>query len=141
MSLHTATLLLGSNLNNREKNLEEAKRRLESYAMTIIKETKVIETDPVEFVSPYKFLNFALEIQTSLSPVSLLKTLKKIEREIGRTLDSKATGKVTDRLIDLDIVSYDNLEFKSPTLELPHLRHLTEREFSMQLLEELKAMV
>ena len=109
--------------------------------MTIIKETKVIETDPVEFVSPYKFLNFALEIQTSLSPVSLLKTLKKIEREIGRPLDSKATGKVTDRLIDLDIVSYDNLEFKSPTLQLPHLRHLTEREFSMQLLEELKAMV
>ncbi len=140
MSLHKAILLLGSNINDREKNIELAKRHLESYAGPIIKETRVIETDPIEFASRYKFLNFALEIQTTLSPIALLKTLKKIERDMGREMDSRASGKIMDRIIDLDIVSYDALEFKSKTLELPHKRHLNEREFSIKLLEELNAL-
>ena len=91
----------------------------------------------MEFASFHNFYNFALILKTQLSPIKLLETIKKIERDLGRDKDSKSLGGFSDRIIDIDIVRYSGLKFKSGTLEIPHLKHLNEREFSKKILENL----
>lgn len=139
MSLRSATLLLGSNLNNPEKNLEEARLRIIENIGPILRETSVMKSLPVEYESSSIFYNFAAEIETSLSPIELLKNLKIIEKQMGREKDSREMGGYSDRIIDIDIVLYDGIHFESPTLSIPHDKHLNKREFSMELLRELEA--
>jgi 2-amino-4-hydroxy-6-hydroxymethyldihydropteridine diphosphokinase len=67
---------------------------------------------------------------THLSPIQLLDFVKSIEKEMGRANDSKASGGYSDRVIDIDIVTYNELKFVSERLEIPHKKHLFEREFS-----------
>ncbi len=136
MSQHKAVLLLGSNLGNPKINLETAINKLNNKNINILKKSKFIKSDPVEFVSSNIFCNIALIIFTKLSPIQLLLEIKRIEKEMGRLKDSTYTGGYTDRIIDIDIVSYDNLEFVSKSLEIPHKRHLFEREFSKILLND-----
>ena len=97
----------------------------------------MIETVPVEFVSNNIFRNIALGLFTQHSPFFLLKAVKRIEEEMGRLSDSFAIGEVVDRLIDIDIVTYDNINFESNKLILPHKKHLFERDFSKVLLQSL----
>ena len=66
-----------------------------------------------------------------------MKAVKRIEEEMGRLSDSFAIGEVVDRLIDIDIVTYDNINFESNKLILPHKKHLFERDFSKVLLQSL----
>ncbi|MFP7656028.1 2-amino-4-hydroxy-6-hydroxymethyldihydropteridine diphosphokinase [Chryseobacterium proteolyticum] len=75
-------------------------------------------------------------IRTHLSPIQLLDFVKSIEFEMGRTSDSKSSGGYKDRIIDIDIVKYDELKFISERLEIPHTKHLYEREFSRVLLND-----
>jgi 2-amino-4-hydroxy-6-hydroxymethyldihydropteridine diphosphokinase len=78
-----------------------------------------------------------LYILTDFSPLKLLNEIKRIEKEMGRVQDSFKVGRYVDRIIDIDIVQYDDIIFKSNTLEIPHRKHLFEREFSKKLLKEL----
>lgn len=137
MSFRTAVLLLGSNLGNRKKNLAEAVDLLEQNKIRILESTEVIQTQPVEFVSDNYFCNFAAVVETNLSPLQMLKTVKKIEVLMGRLRDSREFGKITDRIIDIDIVRYDNISFYSKDLALPHQGHLN-RDFSLELLARLQ---
>ena len=136
MSQHKVVLLLGSNLGNPQLNIENAINRLNTNNISVLKKTNFLTTEPVEFVSNNIFCNIALIIFTELSPIQLLKYIKTIEVEMGRANDSKVTGGYTDRIIDIDIVSYDNIEFTSKSLEIPHKKHLFEREFSRILLKD-----
>jgi 2-amino-4-hydroxy-6-hydroxymethyldihydropteridine diphosphokinase len=76
------------------------------------------ETPPWGFESDNNFLNVALGMDTSLSPVELLYLTKQIEREMGRM--PKSSDAYQDRLIDIDILLYENLILHTQELTLPH---------------------
>lgn len=131
-------LLLGSNLGEVENNLSRAISLLEKRIGKVIKKSKIIKTLPVEFDSSNIFCNIAVNFETALSPILLLREIKKIEKEMGRVSDSRDFGEYRDRIIDIDIVCYDGIHFISKDLELPHQKHLHQREFSKELLKELE---
>lgn len=131
-------LILGSNLGDRKSNIERALAQIEKEIGTILKQTEFLETEPVEFVSSNIFCNIAASILTGMSPMEVLKSVKKIEREIGRVMDSSMLEKYEDRVIDIDIVRFENLLFKCERLNIPHFRHLYERDFSKKIIGELK---
>ena len=92
------------------------------------------ETEPWGFQSENTFLNAALQLDTSLSPLELLKATQEIEIEMGRT--QKSNGAYHDRIIDIDILLYDDLVLQTPELTLPHpLMH--ERLVVMEPLAEI----
>ena len=136
MSQHVVVLLLGTNLGDKKKNIEDAVEWIEKSIGKIDFQSKILETIPIDFVSYNNFFNFAIELRTVLSPMEVLIQVKDIEQKLGRMKDSKALGGYQDRLIDIDIVKYDHLEFYSKKLEIPHQAHL-KREFSIELLEDL----
>ncbi|SIQ19351.1 2-amino-4-hydroxy-6-hydroxymethyldihydropteridinediphosphokinase [Chryseobacterium sp. RU37D] len=137
MSQHKVVLLLGSNLGNQKKNLETALQKIKEEGIEILQISEFLTSKPVEFVSSNIFCNIASIISTSLSPIQLLDFVKSIEFEMGRNNDSKVTGGYADRVIDIDIVKYNELKFISGRLEIPHKKHLFEREFSKILLKDL----
>ncbi len=137
MSLYEVKLLLGSNKNFPEKNIELAIKRLEKDVGKIQKKSKILKTLAEEFVSCNIFCNIALSICTPLSPIQLLKAIKKIETELGRTLDSRDLGAYYDREIDIDIVEFERLKFVCEELNIPHYKHKYTREFSKTLLDEI----
>lgn len=135
MSQHKVVLLLGSNIGDKKNNLGTALEAIGRKA-EILKISEYLTSEPVEFVSSNIFCNIATIIFTHLSPIQLLNFIKKIETEMGRINDSSITGDYTDRIIDIDIVKYDELKFTSKRLEVPHRKHLFEREFSKILLKD-----
>jgi len=110
---------------------------LEKRAGKIIKKTKISKTLPVEYDSDNVFCNIAVSMQTAHSPIKLLDEIKEIETEMGRIHDSKFFGEYRDRIIDIDIVSYEGLIFSCDRLKIPHHKHLYDRDFSRKLLDEL----
>ncbi len=135
MSQHKAVLLLGSNLGDQKKNVETALERIKDGGNEILRISEFLASEPVEFASSNIFCNIAVIILTHLSPIQLLDFVKSIEIEMGRLSDSRSQG-YTDRIIDIDIVTYNGLVFASERLEIPHRKHLFEREFSGILLKD-----
>lgn len=92
------------------------------------------ETEPWGFQSENTFLNAALQLETSLSPLGLLEATQQIEVEMGRT--QKSNGTYHDRIIDIDILLYDDLILQTPELTLPHPL-MQDRRFVMEPLLEI----
>lgn len=137
MSTHHAVLLLGSNIGDQKKNIETAFALMEEQRIFVLNKSELTYTEPVEFASTNIFCNIASRIEAQLSPFQLLKTLKNIEKKMGREADSAILGRYADRIIDIDIVYYDNIRFNSRLLKIPHYKHIAEREFSKKLLEQI----
>ena len=138
MSQYKVTLLLGSNLGDQKKNLENAILRIENNIGKVISKSNFLYSNPVEFASFNIFCNIAILISTHLSPIDLLKAIKSIEKSMGRECDSVFYGEYTDRIIDIDIVTFNNISFENHKLSIPHKKHIEEREFSQKLLNNLK---
>lgn len=127
-------LSLGTNLGDKQANLEKAICHIARFA-TIIRRSSIIETAPWGFESQNSFLNMVVAIETTLSPLQLLDATQHIEREMGRTEKSE-NGIYHDRIIDIDIITYNKKKMDTPRLILPHPRaHL--RDFVMVPLREL----
>ncbi len=116
-------LSLGSNLGDRPANLRSAIAAL-APAVRVTRESPVYETAPWGFEDQPSFLNMVVEGETDLPPLELLKFLKTLETELGRT----PTFRYGPRLIDLDILFYDDLILETPELTIPHPK-LHERAF------------
>ena len=130
-------LSLGSNLGNRERHLKDAKTAIEQYIGKILSESSVYENEAVGFVGN-SFLNQVIKIETTLSPKFLLKNTQEIEIKLGRTQKSiikNGNPVYNNRIIDIDILLYDDLQIDTETLTIPHPR-MQEREFVMKLLQE-----
>lgn len=113
---------LGTNLGNHSKNLAKAVESLKTLG-TVIKQSHIYESEPWGYNSQHLFSNQVIELDTDLSPVELLQTTQAIEKDMGR--ESKTGDTYTDRIMDIDLIAYDNLIFDSPRLKLPHpLMHL-----------------
>jgi len=78
-----------------------------------------VETEPWGFVSDNAFLNAVIEIDTSLTPYELLRVTQGIERSMGRTRKS-INGNYSDRIIDIDILLYEDVVVGEPELTIPH---------------------
>ena len=128
----TVYLGLGSNLGDRKKNIELALKELNQNGVAVEKMSSVIETEPVGGPRQGKFLNAAARASTLLSPQDLLITLKSIETKLGRV----KTVKYGPRVIDIDILLYDNIKLKTDQLEIPHPQIFT-RDFVMRPLAEI----
>jgi 2-amino-4-hydroxy-6-hydroxymethyldihydropteridine diphosphokinase len=123
MEKHIVYLALGSNLDDRLANLKEAAASL-SPQMEVRARSHIYETPPWGYEDQPKFLNQALKVQTYLQPEPLLRHIKRLEIALGR----KASFPNGPRLIDIDILFYDEIVLNTSTLTLPHPR-LHERGF------------
>jgi len=120
---HTTFLALGSNLGDRIANLRAARFALPP-SVVIRRSSPIYETPPWGVTDQPAFLNRVLEAETDLEPEPLLAYLKWIETGLGRT-PSERWG---PRLIDIDILFYDDLILDLPRVTIPH-PHLHERAF------------
>ena len=122
---------LGSNLGNREENINRAIHLLREKCK-ILKVSSIYETEPVGYKNQGLFLNCAVEAETGLKPQELQKFFHSIEKILGRV----KTIKNGPRTMDLDILFYDGHIIKSKNLAIPHPR-LHERLFVLEPLKEL----
>lgn len=129
-----AYLALGTNIGNKRRNMITAAALLAERVGDVLALSGFYETEPWGFQSDNTFLNAALQLETRLSPQELLIATQHIEMEMGRT--EKSNGVYHDRIIDIDILLYDDLILQTPELTLPHpLMH--ERRFVLEPLAEI----
>ena len=128
----TVYLGLGSNVGRRARNLSAARRRLRQKGLRILRQSRVIETEPWGVADQPMFLNQVIEGDWTGTPGQLLKAAKEVEREGGRT----PTKRWGPRLIDVDILLFGDVRTRQRGLVIPHPR-IAERLFVRQSLAEL----
>ena len=130
-------LSLGTNIEPRQANLNEARERINNIPSTRISQiSSVIETDPVDVPEEFldmKFLNQVVIVETTLDVKDFSDAIHKIEDDMGRI---RGPVRNTPRPIDIDIITFDNLRINTPELTLPHPR-AHERDFVMKPLLEI----
>ena len=126
----TAYIALGSNLDDPRHQLLEVIRRMRIAGLQVYSIAPFVETHPVGFASEHLFLNSVVAVHTVATPEELLAQLQEIEREMGRRHKSH-DGIYSDRVIDLDILIYDQRVVTTPELTIPHHR-MCERAFVLQ---------
>ena len=132
---HMVYLGLGTNLGDKRKNLNDAIRMLKNLVGEVEKVSSVIETEPEGFKSDNMFLNAVVKVRTALSPFELLDITQDVEKSLGRK-EKSSNGIYHDRVIDIDILLYDDINISTPRLVIPHPR-MTQREFVMTPLAEI----
>lgn len=134
--MHTVYLALGTNLGNRKAIMREAIDNIGKKVGTVMRQSSFYETEPWGFESPNLFLNACICVSTKLAPRQLLEVTQAIERDMGRV--EKTVGlQYVDRIIDIDILLYDDLYINEPDLVIPHPL-MEDREFVMKPLLEIK---
>ena len=133
--IHESYISFGSNLGDREGSIFSALQRVKDLPKTkIILTSHLYSSSPWGFDSKNEFLNGVFLIKTEMGVGSLLSSLQRVERELGR--EAKSVYGYSDRVIDLDILSYDNLVMSLPSLTIPHpLLHV--RNFVLEPLAEI----
>jgi 2-amino-4-hydroxy-6-hydroxymethyldihydropteridine diphosphokinase len=126
----TAYLSLGSNLGDRQANLDQA-LKLISERMRLGKVSSIYDTEPIGLTNQPRFLNLACEVFTRLNPEGLLALLKGIEQKMGRYSRSGEP-----RIIDIDIVLFGDQQVNVPGLIIPHPK-MHERAFVLIPLNEI----
>ena len=123
---------LGSNMGTRVSNIDNAKRLLEKYIGTVISASKLYESEPWGNENQNNFANQCIICESSLSILDILKLSQQIENQLGKN-KKEHWG---PRLIDIDILFYDNLIIESSELVVPHpLLH--KRNFVLEPLNEI----
>lgn len=133
--MHQVYLSLGSNLGDRTLHLNTALHLIGERLGEVLRTSSYIETEPVGFLSDNKFLNAACLISTSYSPEECLIKTQQIERDMGRT-EKSSDGIYHDRIIDIDILTYDDLHIENEQLTIPHPK-MHERDFVMIPLKQI----
>ena len=128
---HTVYLALGTNLGDRLANLKQAVSALPPI-VRLVAASPVYETPPWGYVEQPAFLNQVIRAETDLDPHALLAYLKQTEINVGR----KTTFRYGPRVIDLDILFYDEILLNSPELTIPH-PNIPERAFVLVPLADL----
>ncbi len=139
--VHTTYLSLGTNLGDKEHNLVSAITEIGRRIGPVKAQSAFLATEPWGFESENTFLNAAIRVETELSPHALLKVTQQIERDMGRTQKSTVNCQLStvtyhDRIIDIDILLYDDLRINTPKLTIPHPL-MYERDFVLIPLKEI----
>ena len=135
--LYQVYIGIGSSLGKKKENYLEAQTKIAKLPKTrIIKESSLYESEPLGDSKEW-YVNGVIEIETELKPDMLLKKCKNIERAMGRKKVRKRWGA---RIIDLDILLYDNLKSEKKNLKIPH-PELHKRKFVLIPLSEIAPQV
>lgn len=132
-SLHKAWIGLGTNLGDRREQLATARQHLRDRSVMILAVSGIYESAPWGYESRNMFYNQCLVLETDLSAEALLRMLQKIETEMGRM---QSAGSYADRIIDLDLLFFDDLVMHTDELVLPHPK-IEERMFVLKPLAEI----
>ncbi len=124
---------IGTNLGDRELNLEKAVEKIGEHIGRILQSSSVYETPPWGFDAENDFLNMVVSVETSLTPSEIIKKIVAIESMLGRERDQ---NRYSSRVIDIDILLYDDLVITEKGLKIPH-RLMHERRFVLVPLCEL----
>ena len=127
-----AALSLGSNLGDKRANIAQAIAALERNGVTVLARSADYLTKPWGPVEQDRFVNACVMAETKLAPAALLSLCLQIEQELGRIREVKWGP----RIIDIDVLTYDDLEINEPDLTLPH-PHMLERLFVLVPLAEI----
>lgn len=126
-------ILLGSNTEPRHKYIQQAFLRIvETEGISLLKKTPVIETEPHGVRNQPFFLNQIIQVETDFTPLELLKFLKSIEIDTGRSY----INKWGEREIDLDILTYDNMRYETDILSISY-HQISTRPFVKKLMDML----
>jgi 2-amino-4-hydroxy-6-hydroxymethyldihydropteridine diphosphokinase len=126
-------IAFGSNLGDKAQNIQQALAQINETCGKVVQVSSFHRSEPMGFDSNNEFLNGCLLLLTDLPPKNLLRHLKEIEVSMGRV---KTSENYEDRLIDLDIILYENLCVNTPELQIPHPKY-QERAFVLEPLMEL----
>jgi len=125
-------LILGTNLGNKNQNLKNALNHISNKAGSIVSHSHIYTTEPWGYADQPEFFNQVIKIETNLSSKDLLQQLLKIEHGMGRI----RTVKNASRIIDIDILFYNDEIIKDETLTVPH-KVLHKRRFVLEPLHEI----
>ena len=128
----TAYLLIGSNQGDRKAFLAQAIDKIGRNVGRVREKSKLYETQAWGVTNQPDFLNQAIAVETALNAHNVLTEIQNIEKEMGRT----RTQKWAERTIDIDILLFDDIVVKSPTLTIPH-PELAKRNFALIPLMEI----
>lgn len=117
---------MGTNLGEKERNLNDAIISLSQEVGFVIRSSTFYTSKPWGFESDNDFLNAVVLVDTILTPFDVLSKTQEIERNLGRI--AKTINGYSDRLMDIDILLYDNVIIDQPTLKIPHPL-IAERDF------------
>lgn len=126
---------LGTNLGDKERNLCLAIDKIRERIGKVTSQSAFYASEPWGFESTNSFINAVICAETSIPPILLMKETQEIEKEIGRNKKS-VDGHYSDRVIDIDILLYDDLILHTENLTIPHPL-MTERLFVMKPLSEI----
>ena len=128
-----AYLGLGSNLGDRRANIERALELLgEEPTIKVIRVSSFYETEPVGYTDQPDFINAVACVETELPPRELLRAIMSVETKMGRV----RTIRWGPRVIDIDILMYDDQQVDEEGLQIPHPR-MMERKFVLEPLAEI----
>ena len=133
--MHQVYLGLGTNLGDKEANLKAAVEEIGKRVGEVTSQSAFHVSEPWGFTSEHTFLNAVCCVLTDFSPMEVLRLTQDIERSLGR-LKKSVNGHYSDRLIDIDILLYDDLHLSSPELTIPHPL-MWQRDFVMIPLREI----
>lgn len=133
--MHQVYLGLGTNLGDKEANLKAAIEEIRKRVGEIISLSAFYASEPWGFESENSFLNAVCCVMSVFSPMEILSITQQIERELGRKTKSVG-GIYSDRMIDIDILLYDDLQIHTPELTIPHPL-MWKRDFVMIPLREI----
>ena len=126
-------LILGGNLGDRKQFLDIAIDLIEAEVGEVIQKSSIYETESWGFNAHTAFLNQVVRVETQLSPHDTLARIKQIETQLGRT---RGSDRYESRVIDIDILMFDDLHVEDEGLQIPHPRmHL--RMFTLVPLAEI----
>jgi 2-amino-4-hydroxy-6-hydroxymethyldihydropteridine diphosphokinase len=132
--MNTAYLLIGANLGDRSQNLEKAIRLIKDNCGNIVMFSSIYETAAWGKTDQAAFLNQSIELATPLSSIDLMDCLLRIETSMGRM----RTKKYGERIIDIDIIFFNEEVYRSDKLVIPHPQ-MQNRRFVLEPLAEIAA--
>lgn len=133
--VHRIFFGFGSNLGDKERNIECAYEKIEKRIGNIVSRSAFYVSKPQGFKSAHLFVNSACEVLSEMDIDDIFSMTQLIEKEIGRTKKSH-NGNYSDRIIDIDLLLADNLIINAPKLTIPHPR-LHQRKFVLEPLAEI----
>ena len=131
--METVFLSIGTNMADKEKNLQKALAEITSDAGLAVALSSAYETEPWQMTDADSFLNMVVEIEADLSPHALLEKLLEIENKMGR---ERKEGGYISRIIDIDILFFSNLIINDSDLIIPHPL-ISRRRFVLEPLAEI----
>ena len=132
--MNQVILLLGTNLGDCPKNLKKTINLLEHRNIVITATSSVYKTEPWGYSSDNWFFNLVIKMETNMNIISLFEEINKIELDLGREIKTEIG--YSDRLIDIDILFFNDEVLNSKNLQVPHPR-LHSRKFTLLPLSEI----